>query len=83
MRGRNNPPFTVGRGVVIGVRLPEPIPSDLAGIFRVGLPYWHVGVLGWIGRFVNRKGLRLARNAELVFGTVRIRVHGILMLEHW
>jgi hypothetical protein len=75
--GRNNPPFTVGHAVCRV--LPEPVPSDLSGIFRVGLPHGHVGVLGLIGRFVNRKGLRLARNAELVFVRVTIRIHDTLM----
>jgi hypothetical protein len=59
---RDNPPFTVGR-LRVGSRLlavsSRSVTSDLAGIFGVGFAHRHVGVFGWIGRFLDRKWLWL------------------------
>src|ERR1022692_4286461 len=82
---RGNPPFTVGQficgSVDPGLLVEDRQASDLSGIFRVGFAPGQVGVLGGIGRFMDRKWLRLRRNAELVFEGMMIRVHGILMPE--
>jgi hypothetical protein len=54
----------------------------LAGIFGVGLADGHVGILRRIWRFMNRKRLRLRRNAEVVWERLLIWVHGIGMREN-
>jgi hypothetical protein len=54
----------------------------LAGIFGVGFADGHVGILRRIWRFMNRKRLRLGRNAEVVLEGLLISVHGILMREN-
>lgn len=53
----------------------RPQALDLAGLFGVRFAYGHVGIFRWIGRFLDRKGLRLRRNPQLVFEGV----HNIVM----
>jgi hypothetical protein len=55
---------------------------DLPGIFRVGLTYGHVWVLGRIRRFLDGKGLRLRRNSQSIFRKrIGMWPHDILMPE--
>ena len=55
----------------------RPQALDLVGLFRVGFAHGHIRIFRWIGRFLDRKWLRLGGNPQLVFE----RVHNIVMPE--
>jgi hypothetical protein len=56
-------------------------PLNLVGNFGFRLAHGHVGILGWIWGFPDRKWLGVGRTTEFVFGKMIVGVHSILMRE--